>query len=45
MAIYNYETIKKEYDYFREPVAVIRVNDKKISDSKKILLWEIYWWM
>lgn len=38
MAIYNYETIKKEYDYFREPVAVIRVNDKKISDSKKNLI-------
>jgi hypothetical protein len=35
MAALDYESLKSEYDGFKEPLAIIRVNDSRISDSKK----------
>jgi hypothetical protein len=35
MAALDYGNLKSEYDGFKEPLAVIRVNDSRISDSKK----------
>jgi hypothetical protein len=35
MAALDYGSLKSEYDGFKEPLAVIRVNDSRISDSKK----------
>jgi hypothetical protein len=35
MASLDYEQLKTEYDQFQEPIAVVRVNGKRIGESKK----------
>jgi len=35
MAILNFDDLKKEYQGFKEPLAVIKVNGQRITDSKK----------
>ena len=34
MARYSYSELKNKYDGFQEPVSIVKVNDKKISDDK-----------
>lgn len=35
MATHDFEELKKKYAYFQQPVAIVTINDKPLSDSKK----------
>ena len=43
MARYSYSELKNKYDGFQEPVSIVKVNDKKISDDKnKFIIGDVF---
>ena len=43
MARYSYSELKSKYDGFQEPVSIVKVNDKRISDDKnKFIIGDVF---